>query len=225
MVSLRKLTKFTGNFSILNFSGLLESHTAHQLCQVTRTSDGAATAKCLEPDIADHIRILVNTNLKLHDITASGGANKTSGNIGIVLVETANFGTVSLTQVGATVIKEGHKKDKWGAVGCIGKEGVLSVCASRSIKSRITSDMWKWTYHYGGCYSDLTVHAVSFVVIFFLLLVLIFLVIASLCRRGPENGLALNAGKGRGNARRHHGANPGNNSYQASEHFLTCIFN
>jgi hypothetical protein len=79
-------TQLLCNLSVLNATGLLEGHALDELGQVTAAGDGGTAAESLELDLADGVVVGVDADLKLHDIAASGGADETGTDVGVVLL-------------------------------------------------------------------------------------------------------------------------------------------
>jgi hypothetical protein len=79
-------TQLLCNLGVLNATGLLEGHALDELGQVTAAGDGGTAAESLELDLADGVVVGVDADLKLHDIAASGGADETGTDVGVVLL-------------------------------------------------------------------------------------------------------------------------------------------
>lgn len=73
--------QFLSNVGVTDLAGFLESHAADQLGEVGRAGDGAAAAESLELDVADRVRVLVDTDLKLHHVTAGRGTDETAADV------------------------------------------------------------------------------------------------------------------------------------------------
>ena len=84
-------TELLCNLGVLNATGLLESHALDKLGQVTAAGDGGTAAESLELDLADSVVVGVNADLKLHDIAASGGADETGTDVGVVLLHATDI--------------------------------------------------------------------------------------------------------------------------------------
>jgi hypothetical protein len=82
----RRQTQLLCNLSVLNATSLLEGHALDELGQVTAAGDGGTAAESLELDLADGVVVGVDADLKLHDIAASGGADETGTDVGVVLL-------------------------------------------------------------------------------------------------------------------------------------------
>jgi len=82
----RRQTQLLCNLGVLNATGLLEGHALDEFGQVTAAGDGGTAAESLELDLADGVVVGVNADLKLHDIAASGGADETGTDVGVVLL-------------------------------------------------------------------------------------------------------------------------------------------
>jgi len=82
----RRQTQLLCNLGVLNATGLLKGHALDELGQVTAAGDGGTAAESLELDLADGVVVGVNADLKLHDIAASGGADETGTDVGVVLL-------------------------------------------------------------------------------------------------------------------------------------------
>jgi hypothetical protein len=87
----RRQTQLLCNLGVLNATGLLKSHTLDELGQVTAAGDGGTTAESLELDLADGVVVGVDADLKLHNIAASGGTDKTSTDVGVVLLHATDI--------------------------------------------------------------------------------------------------------------------------------------
>lgn len=81
----RRQTQLLRNLGILNPGRILQSHTPHQLGQITRTCDRATAAESLELDVADGVVVGVDTDLQLHDVATCWSADESSTNVRIVL--------------------------------------------------------------------------------------------------------------------------------------------
>lgn len=86
----RRQTQLLCNLSVLNATGLLKGHALDELGEVTAAGDGRAATESLELDLADGVVVGVNADLKLHDIAASGGADETGTDVGVVLLHAAD---------------------------------------------------------------------------------------------------------------------------------------
>lgn len=82
----RGQAQLLSNIRILNTTRLIQGHTADQLSQIRRRSNRTTTAKGLEDHVIDTTRLLVHTDLELHDIATSGSADETSTNVLVALV-------------------------------------------------------------------------------------------------------------------------------------------
>lgn len=74
------------NLGVLDAASLLKGHALNELGQITAAGDGGTAAESLELDLADGVVVGVDTDLKLHNITASGSADETSTDVGVVLL-------------------------------------------------------------------------------------------------------------------------------------------
>lgn len=92
----RGQTELLCNLSVLDAASLLKGHALDELGQVTAAGDGGTTAESLELDLADSVVVGVDTNLKLHNITASGSADETSTDVGVVLLHAANISRLAV---------------------------------------------------------------------------------------------------------------------------------
>ena len=90
----RRQAKLLGNLSVLDTAGLLERHATDELGQVAAASNGGATAKGLELDVADLVGVFVNLDLELHDIATGGGADEASANVTVTLLHGADIAGV-----------------------------------------------------------------------------------------------------------------------------------
>jgi len=81
----RRQAQLLSNLRILNLTRLIQGHTADQFSQIRRRSNRATTAKSLEDHVIDAARLLVHTDLELHDIATSGSADKTGTNVLVAL--------------------------------------------------------------------------------------------------------------------------------------------
>lgn len=86
----RGQTELLCNLGVLDAASLLKGHALDELGQVTAAGDGGTTAESLELDLADGVVVGVDTDLKLHDIAASGSADETGTDVGVVLLHAAN---------------------------------------------------------------------------------------------------------------------------------------
>jgi hypothetical protein len=73
--------QFLSDIGVTDLAGFLESHAAHQLGEIRGTGDGATAAESLELDVADRVRILVDTDLELHHVTAGGSTDEAAADV------------------------------------------------------------------------------------------------------------------------------------------------
>jgi len=87
----RRQTQLLCNLGVLNATGLLKSHALDELGQVTAAGDGGTATKSLELDLTDGVVVGVDTDLKLHNIATSGGADETGTDVGVVLLHATDI--------------------------------------------------------------------------------------------------------------------------------------
>lgn len=81
--------EFTGNFSVLDSLGLLQSHALDVLGDEGGGSNGTSTTKGLESGFGDLARV-IHLDLEFHNVPAGRGAHETSANVQILLVKGPN---------------------------------------------------------------------------------------------------------------------------------------
>lgn len=89
-------TQFFRDFGVLDPASLLESHATYELSQIAGAGDGTAATESLELDIADGVAILIDTDLKLHDISAGGSAYESSSDVDICLGHRADIARIAV---------------------------------------------------------------------------------------------------------------------------------
>ena len=87
----RRQAKLLSNLGVLDATGLLEGHTLDELGQIAAAGNGTAAAESLELDLADGVVVGVDADLKLHDIAASRGADKTGTDVGVALLHATDI--------------------------------------------------------------------------------------------------------------------------------------
>jgi len=98
------------NISVLDCTGILQAHATDTLSHVTGRRDGRTASKSFELDIDNLARGLIDLDLQLHDITASGSTNKSSADKGVRLVEGADV-TGMLIVVNDLYRRGGRQRD------------------------------------------------------------------------------------------------------------------
>lgn len=90
----RRKTKLLRNLGVANLTRLIKGHPTDQLGQITRASNGTPATESLELDVADFVGVLVDLDLKLHDIATGGGADETGANVTVTLLHGADIAGV-----------------------------------------------------------------------------------------------------------------------------------
>ena len=75
-----------GDLSVLDLAGIVEAHAAHELGEVAAGGDGGAAAERLELDIGDAVCLGVDSDLQLHHVATSRGADEAGADVEILLV-------------------------------------------------------------------------------------------------------------------------------------------
>ena len=86
----RDSPKLLGDLSVLDQTRIVQTQSPDSLSHIRATGDRTSTSKRLELDVRDD-SLVIDLDLKLHDVSTSGSTDETGTDVRIVLVHRSNL--------------------------------------------------------------------------------------------------------------------------------------